>query len=65
MMIYSQHYFRRKMRKIPAPSYLPIAIIFAILSMCIIAMMPPVVTGVKIDMPKLDTQPIEMKLEKL
>ena len=60
MIIYSQHYFKRKMRKTPAPSYLPITIAFAILSVCIIAIMPPVVTGIKIDMPRLDTQPIEI-----
>ena len=60
MMIYSQHYFRRKLRKMPAPSCLPIAIIFAILTMCIIVVMPPIITGIKVDMPKLSTQPIEI-----
>ena len=60
MMIYSQHYFRRKLRKMPAPSCLPIAIIFAILTMCVIVVMPPIITGVKVDMPKLSTQPIEI-----
>ena len=60
MMIYSQHYFRRKLRKMPAPSCLPIAIIFAILTMCVIVVIPPIITGVKVDMPKLSTQPIEI-----
>lgn len=60
MMIYSQHYFRRKLRKMPAPSCLPIAIIFAILTMCVIVVMPPIITGIKVDMPKLSTQPIEI-----
>ena len=59
-MIYSQHYFRRKLRKMPAPSCLPIAIIFAILTMCVIVVIPPIITGVKVDMPKLSTQPIEI-----
>ena len=44
----------------PAPSCLPIAIIFAILTMCVIVVMPPIITGVKVDMPKLSTQPIEI-----
>ena len=44
----------------PAPSCLPIAIIFAILTMCIIVVMPPIITGIKVDMPKLSTQPIEI-----
>ena len=59
-MIYTQHYFRRRMRKIPSPSCLPIAIMFAIISMCIIVVIPPVITGVKVDLPKLNTQPIEI-----
>ena len=44
----------------PAPSCLPIAIIFAILTMCVIVVIPPIITGVKVDMPKLSTQPIEI-----
>lgn len=44
----------------PAPSCLPIAIIFAILTMCVIVVMPPIITGIKVDMPKLSTQPIEI-----
>ena len=44
----------------PAPSCLPIAIIFVILTMCVIVVMPPIITGIKVDMPKLSTQPIEI-----
>ena len=60
MMIYSQHYFRRRLRKTPSPSCLPLAILFAILCMCTIVVIPPVTTGVKIDMPQLNTQPLEI-----
>lgn len=59
-MIYSQHFFRRRLRKIPSPSCLPIAIMFAILCVCVVVITPPVITGVKVDLPKLDTQPLEI-----
>ena len=60
MMIYTQHYFRRRMRKIPSPSCLPIAIMFALLSICLIVIMPPIMTGVMVELPKLNTQPVEI-----
>ena len=60
MIIYSQHYFRKRHRKIPSPSCLPLTILFAILCMCVIVVMPPIITGVKIDMPQLNTQPLEI-----
>lgn len=56
----NQYIFRRQKRKMPTPSCIVFAITFAILSMCIIAVMPPIITGIKIDMPKLNTQPIEI-----
>ena len=60
MMIYSQHFFRRRLRKIPSPSCLPIAIIFAVLCVCIIVITPPVITGIQVDLPALNTQPLEI-----
>ncbi len=58
--IYKNHNFRRKPRKMPIPSCLPIATTFALLTMCVIAVMPPVITGIKVDTPRLNTQPIEI-----
>ena len=44
----------------PSPSCLPIAILFAILAMAIIIVIPPVLSGIKVDMPKLNTAPVEV-----
>lgn len=60
MIIYTQHYFRRRLRKMPVPSCLPLAIVFAILSVCVIVVMPPIINGVNVDLPKVNTQPIEI-----
>ena len=60
MIIYNQCYVRRKLRKMPRPSCIPFAIVFAILIMCTIVIIPPIVTGVKVEMPQLNTQPIEI-----
>lgn len=60
MIIYRQHYFRRKLRKMPVPSCICLAIMFAILSMCIIVVMPPIINGINVDLPKVNTQPVEI-----
>ena len=44
----------------PSPSCLPIAILFAILSMAMIMVIPPVLSGIKVDMPTLNTAPVEV-----
>ena len=44
----------------PSPSCLPIAILFAILAMAMMIVIPPVISGIKVDMPKLNTEPVEI-----
>lgn len=44
----------------PSPSCLPIAILFAFLSMAMVIVIPPVLSGIKVDMPKLNTAPVEI-----
>ena len=60
MIIYSQHFFRRKKRIIPTPSVIPIAIFFALLTALIIFIMPPVRSGINVNLPSLNTEPVEI-----
>ena len=60
-MIYNNKFiFNNRNKKIPIPSYLPLAITFTLLSMCLIIVIPPVVSGIDVKMPSLHTQPIEI-----
>ena len=60
MIIYSQHFFRRRTRSIPSPSCLPLVIIMTLLLGIVVAFMPPVISGVNVDLPTLNTEPIEI-----
>ena len=60
MILDNKYIFNRKNREIPRPSCLPIAIAFALLSMCILIVIPPVVSGIDVRMPSMHTRPVEM-----
>ncbi|GEM_PF-4254690 len=60
MIIYSQHFFRRKSRSIPSPSCLPLVIVMTLMLGVVVAFMPPVISGVNVELPSLNTEPIEI-----
>ena len=60
MLIYNRELIRRRQKKIPTPSFFPITAIFAILIFCILLFIQPVVSNIDINIPSLDTEPIEI-----
>ncbi len=60
MIIYSKHFFRRQNRGIPKPSCIPFVILSLILIMCFIVLITPALNGIKVNLPKIDSDIIEL-----
>lgn len=60
MLVYSQYFFKRKDRKIPTPSIMPICLLFCIITMCFLIFVCPVMSGIKVDMPKINSDILEL-----
>ena len=60
MLVYSQYFFKRKDRKIPTPSIMPMCILFCLITMCFLIFVCPVMSGIKVDMPKINSDILEL-----
>ena len=60
MLVYSQYFFKRSDRKIPTPSIMPICILFCLITMCFLIFVCPVMSGIKVDMPKINSDILEL-----
>lgn len=60
MIIYSKHFLRRKNRKIPKPSCIPFVILALLLVMCFITLINPALNSIKVNLPKIDSDVIEI-----
>ena len=60
MLVYSQYFFKRKDRKIPTPSLMPICLLFCIITMCFLIFVCPVMSGIKVDLPKINSDILEL-----
>lgn len=60
MIIYSQHFFRRRQRAMPLPSMMPMTIFFALLLGVIVLLIPPISSGINVSLPALNTEPVQV-----
>ena len=60
MLVYSQCFFKRSDRKLPTPSIMPICILFCLITMCFLIFVCPVMSGIKVDMPKINSDILEL-----
>ena len=60
MLVYSQYFFKRSDRKIPTPSIMPMCILFCIITMCFVFFVCPVMSGIKVDVPKINSDILEL-----
>ena len=60
MLVYSQYFFKRKDRKIPTPSIMPMCILFCLITMCFLIFVCPVMSGIKVDIPKINSDILEL-----
>ncbi|MBQ7552286.1 MAG: biopolymer transporter ExbD [Rickettsiales bacterium] len=60
MLVYSQYFFKRKDRKIPTSSIMPMCILFCLITMCFLIFVCPVMSGIKVDMPKINSDILEL-----
>lgn len=60
MLVYSQYFFKRKDRKIPTPSITPICLLFCVITMCFLIFVCPVMSGIKVDVPNINSDILEL-----
>ena len=64
MIIYKDHYFKRMDRKIPIPDTIPFVILMFLIIMCGFLFVLPVFSGIKVNMPKIKGDIIELYNDK-
>ena len=60
MLVYSQYFFKRSDRKLPTPSVMPMCLLFCIITMCFVIFVCPVMSGIKVDIPKINSDILEL-----
>ena len=64
MIIYKEHYFKRMDRKIPTPCALSFVILILLVIMCSFLFVLPAFSGIKVNMPKVKGDIIELYNDK-
>lgn len=60
MLIYNQNFFKRKDRKIPIPDLAPFCLLFCVITMCFLIFICPIMSGIKVDLPKINSDILEL-----